>query len=261
MRTSTKFFVILLTFASAVTFGRAERRIHEVRPLAGDGTVSIELLAGSVRFEAWSRSEVEIDGTIGSEVEEVDIDASDDEVAIEVVLRRGDWAGRNGDAQLTIRVPAGARIEAETISADVEIDAVLGELSVESVSGSVEIRDGADEIEVETVSGRIVVEGQAGRGGHFETVSGTIEFSAPLDPNGRYEFEAVSGSITLKLPGSTSADFSVETFSGDIDNELGPRAERTSRYTPAKSLRFATGGGGARVEISSFSGTVRLMWD
>ena len=55
-----------------------------------------------------------------------------------------------------------------------------------------------------------------------------------------------------------AAEFSVSTFSGDITNELGPAAEKSSRWTPEKELSFTTGSGGARVTVETLSGAVHI---
>jgi DUF4097 and DUF4098 domain-containing protein YvlB len=115
------------------------------------------------------------------------------------------------------------------------------------------------EVEASTVSGGIEVESKAAlREASFESVSGDIEFAAPLDPSGDFSFETVSGNIELRLPSGTSASFDVETFSGGIENHLGPPAERVGEYAPGRELRFTLGSGGADVEIESFSGHVEI---
>lgn len=55
-----------------------------------------------------------------------------------------------------------------------------------------------------------------------------------------------------------NADFQIETFSGSINNDIGPAARRTDKYSPGKELRFTNGSGGARVSIESFSGSVKI---
>ncbi len=42
-------------------------------------------------------------------------------------------------------------------------------------------------------------------------------------------------------------------------NDFGPKAKRTDKYGPGKELRFSAGDGSANIEISMFSGDVRLI--
>ena len=265
-------------------------RTVDARP---DGRVTITNVAGSVKVNGWDRNEVEVKGTLGPGVERLDIDSSGRTVEIEVdYLRRSH--GRDADAHLEIRVPAGSDVDVESVSAEVSVAGVTGEVTVESVSGSVdvegspqsvdlesvsgsiEVRGGADQasaesvsgrvrlsgafrdVEAESVSGRVELSSDEIRRADLSTTSGDIELAGSLAPRAEIEVESHSGSVELLLPSSVSARFEVTTYSGRIDNDLGPPAEKTSRYAPGKELNFAIGGGDARIRVDTFSGSVRL---
>ncbi|HXV77132.1 MAG TPA: DUF4097 family beta strand repeat-containing protein [Candidatus Polarisedimenticolaceae bacterium] len=260
MRRIAKTWTTLIVALGCVAAVAGERQVDQTIEAAADGTVGIELISGSVRFVGWSGDEIRITGTLGRDVEGLDVRKSDNSVRIEVELVERSGGMHEADADLEIRVPADSRIEAESVSADLEIEGIRGEVSIESVNGEVQIRGEVTEAEVATVSSDVHVASDGRlRDGRFETVSGSIEFEGALDPTGRFDFEAVSGDITLRIPAGTAADFDVETFSGTIVNELGPEPRRTSEHLPSKSLAFSTGAGGARVSIESFSGTVRIL--
>ena len=82
--------------------------------------------------------------------------------------------------------------------------------------------------------------------------------NAELAPAAEIDMETVSGALTLKLKPPVNADFDVETFSGAIDVCFGPKARDTSDYTPGSELAFTQGKGGARVEMESLSGEIRI---
>ena len=265
-------------------------RTVDARP---DGRVLITNIAGSVVVSGWDRNEVEVRGNLGRGVEKLDVDASGGTVEIEVDYYRNS-RGRDADADLEIRVPVGSDLDVEAVSASVEVSGLEGEVAVESVSGSVdvegrprsvdvesvsgaiEVRGQAEEVSVESVSGRIRLSGafrdvEAGsvsgrielrgeelRRADLSTTSGDIELSSSLAPGAEIEADSHSGSVELLLPPSTSARFEVTTYSGRIDNDLGPPAEKTSRYSPGKELEFSLGGGDAEIQIETFSGSVRL---
>ena len=260
MKNHCLFVILTLIFLSPALAGRA---VDETRPVSADAEVSVELIAGSVRIIGWDRDEVWITGTIGDDVEELDVSSSSDRVSIEVVLPDdGRRRLRDAGADLEIHVPTGSSVETETISADVSVEGVSGALELESVSGDITIEGAMREIEAATVSGDIhLTSDDPLREGEFASVSGDIEFRAALDANGEFSFASVSGDIELRLPSNTSAEFSIETFSGRIDNEFGPQAEKDSEYLPSKSLEFSIGSGSASVEAESFSGRVSLRMD
>lgn len=259
-----KLLLFALLCALCLTPALAARSVQESVDADHDGEVSIELIAGEITIIGWDRDEVEVSGTVGDDVEEVEVESRGGRVSIEVELVDDDSDERSyndADVELEIRLPSSSRIDFEAVSADLTIAGVNGEGEIETVSGTIEVDGGMSEVHVASVSGTILVRSDEPlRGGEFETVSGSIELDAELD-RGDFSFESVSGDITLRLPGRTSAEFDVETFSGRIENAFGPQAERTDEYAPGKELEFVVGGGDARVEIESFSGTIAIEND
>ncbi len=270
----------------------AAEEIERVVPARPDGLVTIENIAGSVVVTGWDREEVEVSGTLGRGVEGLVIESRGQVVEIEVELvHRGH--GRDGSAELEVRVPRGSEVDIEVVSAEVAISRVEGEVTVESVSGSVDVEGRLKELDIESVSGsievnaeveRVAVESVSGRinlegavreieagtvSGRIEidtgeirraelsTTSGHIEITGALAAGAEIEAESHSGGVELSLPSETSARFAVATYSGRITNELGPPPDR-ARYGPSKELRFQVGDGDARVEIDTFSGSVSL---
>jgi DUF4097 and DUF4098 domain-containing protein YvlB len=287
--------VVLVSLAVSLAIAApawAQTEVNETRPLAADGTVEISNIAGSVHVIGWSSDQVEITGVLGREVEELQIEGDMGHLEIEVEVPR---SSEDIDADLTIRVPASANVEVDTVSASivvegvggaVELESVSGKVSVTaeprelvvetvsgnidlsstpgrtelaSVSGSIEVGNAVGELEAESVSGDIKIQGGLLEAGSFETVSGNISFAAEMAIRGEFEFESMSGQVVLKVSPGVSADFDVSTFSGSIENAIGPEAQRSSKYTPEKELRFSSGSGGARVSISSFSGAVKIV--
>ena len=260
MRTRTLTLLFVTAALAAATTAAGERPVSELLPAKADGTVSIEIVSGSVRFIGWDRDEVQIEGTLDDDVERLDIDAGPSHVSIEVELVDSGGRLSRADAHLEIHVPRASRVEAESVSAELSVESIRGRVRVESVNGDVTIRGDVVEAEVSTVSSDILVEsGTPLRDGDFETVSGDVDFRGALERDARFQVESVSGDVVLRLDPSTSADIRVETFSGDIDNELGPPAQKSGPYVPAKTLAFRLGSGGARVSVESFSGQVRLL--
>jgi len=238
----------------------AAKDVDETVALDPKGVVDIELIAGKLTITGWEKSEVRVTGTIDEDREELDISGSGSRVSIELEPLRGRHDSHHG-AELDIRVPMGARLDIEAISADVSIEDVEGEMEVEVVSGPLVIRGGALTIAATSVSGKIDVVADILLDGDFECLSGKIDVTAALDPKGEFNFEVFSGNLTLRLPSDTSAEFDIETFSGDIVNEFGPKARKTSDFLPAKVLSFSTGSGGAEVSIETFQGSVKLIKD
>ena len=284
--------LMMLVALAVAGVALADRTVDETRPLAADGRVEISNISGEIKVTGWSGDGVSITGTLEDGVKELDISSGGSRLSIEVDLERR--TRNNGSAYLTIKVPVTAGVEIETVSANISVDGVLGELDLESVSGQVEVSgetrsleaasvsgdviatSTAGSSELESVSGDIIVRHATGRleasvvsgnieieGGALdsfdgETVSGSIFCAARPTDRGRFSMETMSGRIEMVVSPDISADFYIETFSGSIRNDIGPSPKRTDEYGPGKELRFTAGAGDARISIESFSGSVKL---
>ena len=261
-----------------------------------DGYVSISNVSGSIEVSGWSRSEIEVTGTLGDDVEELYIDRDGDHVVIKVKIPRRSGRFTDASADLKIQVPEASSLSIATVSADITTEGVRGEQELQAVSGNVSAQSFGGEFEAESVSGRvrvrgdgaagetqlvtvsgeIVVNGIAGEvmlesvsgsidveGGVFErvaleTVNGAIDFSGALEEGGRLDAETVNGSVEVDFTGPVSARIEIETFNGKIRNCFGPKPERTSRYSPGWELEFTEGDGDGRVSIATLNGAVSL---
>jgi len=294
MLNKTAILSLAILMALPVVAGRVE--IDETHKASPDGEVSVELLAGTVTVTGWDRDQVHITGSYDSDFEELEVDTDEGEISIEVDIDDDDnHRTIDRGADLTIRVPKGAMLSVETVSASISVDGVTGELDLESVSGNVDIATMPAALDVETVSGNIYVasapadsdvssvngkiEIQAAGGsidvenvsgetmihggvidnGDLESVSGNITCHAIPGPDGRLDIETMSGVITLVIDSSLTASFDLSTFSGSIENQIGPEPRRTSKYTPGKELYFNTGTSGPNISLESFSGSIKLI--
>jgi DUF4097 and DUF4098 domain-containing protein YvlB len=290
------FAALLCALLAVAAPAAADRPVDETRAVDAGARISIETLSGEVTVTGWNRDEVHVTGTVGDDTRGLKITGGGGTLEIEVDIPEGRHEGkRDLDVHLQISVPAGARLEVESVSTSTAVTGVSGPVDVESVSGGVEIDGTPESVSAETVSGGIKVTGSRGRvhaesvsgsveidggsgevhagtvsgrvmvdvgtveSGRLETVSGEVTFSGALAPGGDLGVEAHSGRVVVALPAGTSARFRVETFSGGIDNELSADEPRkTSQYTPGKELEFTLGAGDGEVRIESFSGQVTL---
>lgn len=289
------FHSIILAFLAIQAPLWAEQQVDEVRSIDPDATVEIEIISGSLEITGWDREEISIRGSMGDDVESLELVESANGITIEVEIP-GSWGNRRKkiDAHLQISLPSTARLEVETISAPVVVSALSGVARIATVSGGIDLSGSMRRATLETISGNVEVDGEQTRieaesvsgsirlsgvtetvevatvsGGmkiaagsivraRLESVSGRIAFSGSLQPDARLDAEAHSGGVVVELPADLSARFEIETFSGTIDNEFGPAAERGDRYSPGKWLKFTTGSGDAEINIESFSGTISI---
>jgi DUF4097 and DUF4098 domain-containing protein YvlB len=282
--------ILMCLFAAT---GYAEE-VDRTVDAAYDGHVDVSNIAGSVTIRGWQRHEVEVTGTLGRNVEELIVERDGDTVLVKVKVPRK--SGRGIESELLIIVPQNSSLDIGTVSADIDVTDVNGEQSLhtvsgnvtteytgadmdaQSVSGDVEITgdqaDGeieastvsgdvtmfrlAGEIEAASVSGNVIVDEGSFSRAELGTVNGEIIFHAELRDESKFSADTVNGDIDIEFIGDVSARIEVDTFNGAIRNCFGPKAERTSKYTPGWELEFTEGDGGGDVSISTMNGRVSL---
>jgi hypothetical protein len=271
----------------------AGRTIEERRAADPQGEIEIVNVAGRVEVDAWDRSEIEVTGTAGDDVERVDVTSTGNRTVIHVLSRYSHTWGSGGEAHLVVHVPAKSAVTATLVGADFKVTGVLGDLKLQSVSGSLSGDAGgnirattvsgavrmmaraAKAIEVKTISGDIQLTGAGGEvdvatvsgnatlefadvsRGRFNSVSGDMTVGFALLPEGQIEGQSVSGNVNLNFAAAPAAEFDVQTFSGDIKNCFGPKPVE-QRYGSGSRLQFTTGDGHARVRVTTKSGDVRV---
>lgn len=289
-------YATLVACALAAAHVSAEGTIDKRVPADPQGEVEVSNVAGMVNIAGWNKNEVEVSGDLGEGVDRVDIEGDGKHTLVKVVLRKGSHWNHDGDAELSIRVPAKSRLDVNTVSADIAVVDVAGPLRLQSVSGEISSEITSEDAEVKSVSGSVSLRGDGKPGvltvttvsgearvtnaagditastvsGSLElsldkltrarvrTTSGELSLSGALAPDARLDAETISGELSVEFKGKVDAQFDVKSFSGDIESCFGPKAERTSKYGPGSELRFTEGKGSGRVRLSTLSGDIDL---
>ena len=82
MKVSGSFFLILGLAVAVAAAGQQVERTIEADP---NVSVEVENLAGSVVVHGWTRAEVRVTGTLGDDVEELEITGQGSRISIEVI--------------------------------------------------------------------------------------------------------------------------------------------------------------------------------
>ena len=291
----------ILSLALIGAFGttQAGTPINETRPVNATARIDVSNVKGSVTVSGWDKAEVSISGTLGDGAKKLSVEGSGDHLSIKVETpdKQGwfSWGAdtRMGDSTLDIKVPKGAEMKIEVVSADVSLSGVAGRtLNVDSVSGKLHLDSGAKELELDSVSGDIDVSGSADRahvetvsgnirarglsgtvkfetvsgdvdaenGGYREvtagTVSGDINLRGKPDAGARIDVETMSGDVHLYLPADASARLNASTFSGRIRSDFGKVVE--PEHGPGSSLDTTAGSGSGNVKLETFSGDIDI---
>jgi len=157
-----------------------------------------------------------------------------------------------------LHISGGGRVgAAKTVSGNVEIiDAqVDGTLASSSVSGDVILRHiSARRVEAGSVSGNLKLEDLQCDRVNASTTSGDITFAGPLAKNGRYELKGFSGDVRVQLAGNTGFELDASSFSGDIRSNDFPITSKGRMNRHA--LNGTYGDGSAILDLQTFSGSI-----
>ncbi|MGZ8457809.1 MAG: DUF4097 family beta strand repeat-containing protein [Gemmatirosa sp.] len=234
------------------SYTQSPTRIDTTVGVGRDAVVDLSLVNGNVTVTAWGRGDVQV----RAYSERLPLRFEHQGGRVRVWVPSGNYRGRSGDQRLEVVVPVGTRVAAKSVSGDVRVNGVRGEVEAGTVSGDVEASDAVRRIALNSVSGSVHgtnldgdmhansvsgevmldqiagdIEAQSVSGGvdvrrarssrvKMESVSGEITYDGAIARDGRYELSSHSGEIRLALPSDIGAELSLRTFSGSIDSEF-----------------------------------------
>lgn len=257
---SVAFIASALATSAIAPAAQAQRGdFHWEKALAAGSQVSIQNINGEIKVVPSASGKVEVTGIkrgnsrsfdrIKADVQETSRgvticvlrDDGDDYCDDRGVHSRG-HSGRDWERlsmSLEVAVPANVTVSASTVSGDIDMAGVHGDVTAGSVSGDIRLdRLHASSVRANTVSGDVDV--------RVEELSG----------NGDFVFHSVSGDVTLEVPRNFGADLSMSTVSGDINSDF-PITIGNGRMS-RRSLSARIGGGGRKLDVSTVSGDLKL---
>ncbi|HTY60635.1 MAG TPA: DUF4097 family beta strand repeat-containing protein [Acidobacteriota bacterium] len=316
LRKSLSCWIGLLLLACAcgtAAYAQQREEIRRTIDLNPGATVSLDNISGNITISSWARTQAEmvaIKTGAADKIKEVEIsiEAQPSHLSIETVYPKK--RNNNVSVSFELKVPRNVnldsiksvsgsiritdidgRVEAHSVSGDVEaqrigkdttVDSVSGnvkvqeiggrasantvsgnanaanikgDLDLKSVSGSVQINTSDGYVKGESISGNIAVSDGNCTGLKVSTVSGAVQYDGKLVPSGRYELVSHSGSVVVNLPADSNFTLEASTFSGSIKSDFDIKVRGTSG---TKSINGTVGSGGATVKLNSFSGSVGI---
>lgn len=278
----------------AASAGLPGEAIDRTVPAKAEGKVIVENVSGTVAVVGWDQEQVHVGGLLGRGAERVEVTTvRPGEVVVRVVLPA--VAARIEGTRLEVHVPRASAVALRTVSADMALSHLTGEvdvvttsgdlrlaadcraLRVESVSGDLLVAGNVPRLAVRTVSGDVTVEGRVSetevttvsgdvsfsgaelRAGSVHSVSGTVRYDGRLVSEGEVGLASQSGDIELALPKDDPVELDIDTRSGEVqDSLLGSTSRATSRGWMGSTTRASQGSAGSRVRVSTLSGDVHI---
>jgi DUF4097 and DUF4098 domain-containing protein YvlB len=147
-----------------------------------------------------------------------------------------------------VKVDSGTLRNVHTVSGDILLRSVRGDIQVQSTSGDILTEGTGGTVEAHTISGDMTISGLTLR--EATSTSGDIRIN-PTGFSDAVKLASVSGDITVRMPSSVNADLSMETVSGDLINRSNQSITATQISRRKISGRIGSGGNSIRVHTTS----------
>jgi DUF4097 and DUF4098 domain-containing protein YvlB len=279
------FTIVLLAGLSAAVAGAQQTDTTFAVP--AEGLLRLDNHQGSVRVRSWERNSMRV---VASHPSAARIRIRRTQTIVRIEAEGPGASGRRVDFEITLPRAYGVTIDA--VYAEATVQDVDGPISIENVQGDLVVRGGRGDVRLESVEGDVLVENVRGRV-HAETVNknirvtgatgdvdaesvngsihiaavdglsvsaesvnGSLQFDGAIRPGGRYRLSSHNGSIRVNVPAGTDATVSVATHTGNVEADFP--VQLTNMVTRGR-MSFVLGDGGARLDLESFSGTIRLL--
>ncbi|MFH1574890.1 MAG: DUF4097 family beta strand repeat-containing protein [Acidobacteriota bacterium] len=208
------------------------------------GFIRVHNISGNVRVSGYSGATVHVLAfREGRDRDRVEIEDRSSADRVDLAVRYPDWGNISASVNFEIRVPASLPLNFESIhsvSGNVDMDGVTGQVKADCVSGNVTVTDVAGTVSASAVSGNVQV--------HISRLTGMRDM----------KFSSVSGNVTVRAPASLNAYVEMSTISGSLKTDF-PIEVLERRYGPGKSARGKLGSGETNLQIRVVSGRVSLI--
>ena len=275
------------------TRGRHEEseKINRTIRVGGNGEILVSNLSGDITVTRGSGNDLQIEavkvarGRDAADAREmlalvrVDILERGSRVEARAVYPSHQQLTTQQRRQLNVSVvynivaPAGTRISARTLSGNVKVTDIRGEIAAESTSGDVTITNAeritnaetksgnvevlnsssetafeahsmsgnvtvrqvkAPRIEVGSISGNVLIADVQVPQIEAQSISGDVEIASPFAKGGRYEFSSHSGTVRLGVMGGSGFELEASSFAGTIQADSSLNLKKEEDGEPGR---------------------------
>jgi hypothetical protein len=275
--------LVVILLPAAVMWAAGEGRLEKTFDTTREPRISLTNLKGNVLVRGWDKAQVHVVYTLDSPRVEVDSEilpntGPAEKVHFDTHLLDSTLPSNEQGADYTLDVPIGAsleirnpqgRIRVEGMQADASVQSVGGEISIRdysgrllahSVGGDIEVIRPSGSVEAYSITGNLHFISPATTRLHGSTTSGHILYEGDFMGRGDYILSAYSGDVDIVCPPSASYELSAKTLKGKVINTM-PMTRRRESASPlgaSNSLLGTHNTGRATVELTSFSGNIRI---
>lgn len=266
----------LIIAATPAHADRAEKHF-QVQPKP---KVTVRNSNGRIQVKTWAKSEVQVNWVNASGNSVVDTEQAGNRIEV-VTQPVGDQISASDKTDFEITVPAESELSVRTDSGSVTVDALHGDMTFDTVDANLQLTDVNGYVVVKTIDGSLVCNRCSGKleansiSGNMQlmspsldslrvqTSSGNILFDGSFSSRGIYIMKNFSGAIEVHFSANDSFDLNATSLKGDVINQASFKPDTHGGSHPASkwghSLFGTMNDGHAKVELSSFSGTIKIL--
>ncbi|TDU80392.1 DUF4097 family beta strand repeat-containing protein [Streptomyces sp. KS 21] len=184
----------------------------------------LDIPAGRIRFIAADRADTAVEvlpanasnGRDVKAVEQIEVGYADGVLRIWAAPAENRFLGNSGSVEVTVRLPAGSRIEAKAASSEFRGIGRLGDVAFEGAQASVELEE-AVSAHLAVLAGDVSV-GRLSGPAEISTQKGDINITESV--RGKVTLRTEHGNISVGAAAEVSAALDADTSYGRIHNAL-----------------------------------------
>jgi len=276
--------VLLLPTSSVQAAPQPPQHFERHFAVKGRPVVVLQNVAnGRIEVKSSKNSEVIVAATQASNKIGIVAEQAEERVDVTATVLDNSAPANELEANFQITVPEETELQLKSQTGLVYVEQVMGDMTLQSVAGDIHLKEVSGYIVVRTTGGSLVCTQCAGKlnfnsiSGNAQvlqpglssvtlfTMSGNILFDGDFIRTGIYTMKSGKGTVEVHFSGNDSFDLNAQTATGTVDNQaeayLKPDSHgvrhMASRFT--KGLFGTVGSGLAKVELSSYSGTIRIL--
>jgi DUF4097 and DUF4098 domain-containing protein YvlB len=256
---------------------RAEKHF----PVQSKPMVTVRNASGRIQVKAWSKNEVQVVWTNAGGKAVVETEQAANRIEVMTHMANEKASAEDVKTDFEITVPVESELSVRTDSGNVTVENVHGDMTFDTVGANLQLSDVDGYMVIKTIDGSLVCTRCAGKleansiSGNMQliqpsldsirvqTSSGNIMFDGSFLSRGVYIMKNFSGTIEVHFTGTDSFDVNATSLKGSVINQASFKPDTHGRRHPSskygQSLFGTMNEGHAKVELSSFSGTIKIL--
>jgi DUF4097 and DUF4098 domain-containing protein YvlB len=243
--------------------------------------ITVRNSSGRIQVKAWTKQEVQVAWTSANGKTAVETEQAGNRIEVARLMYEDGAAVDDSKTDFEITVPIESELSVRTDSGNVTVDSVHGDMTFDTVGANLQLSDVNGYMVVKTIDGSLVCNRCSGKleansisgnvqmiqpaldSVRVQTSSGNIFFDGSFLSRGIYIMKNFSGTIEVHFSSNDSFDVNASSLKGDVINQATFKPDTHGTPHAASkwghSLFGTMNDGRAKVELSSFSGTIKIL--